>query len=68
VKGLLEEAGYQVFNPTLPFHAPWEHWSYTSGSVSVQLYVDTYIKVCKPYVREATACKGVDMAHALPCC
>lgn len=45
VKGLLEQAGYQVFNPTLPFHAPNVHWSFADGQMTVQKYVDTYIQV-----------------------
>ncbi|CAL8463657.1 g3191 [Coccomyxa elongata] len=45
VKGLLEQAGHQVFNPTLPFHAPYDHWSWADGQMTVQKYVDVYIQV-----------------------
>ncbi len=45
VKGLLEQAGHQVFNPTLPFHAPYDHWSWMDGQMTVQKYVDVYIQV-----------------------
>lgn len=45
VKGLLEQAGYQVFNPTLPFHTPYDHWSFSDGEMTVQKYVDVYIQV-----------------------
>ena len=45
MKGLLEQAGHQVFNPTLPFHTPYDHWSWIDGQMTVQKYVDVYIQV-----------------------
>ncbi|CAK0738454.1 hypothetical protein CVIRNUC_001045 [Coccomyxa viridis] len=45
VKGLLEAAGYTVYNPTLPYHSPTDAWNPTDGEVQVQTYVDTFLKV-----------------------
>ena len=46
MKGLLEEAGYTVYNPTLPYHSPTDAWNPTDGEVQVQTYVGTLLKVC----------------------
>ena len=46
VKGLLQQAGFTVYNPTLPFHYPGQPWNPTDGEVSVQTYVDVYKKAC----------------------
>jgi ABC-type transport system substrate-binding protein len=45
VKGLLEQAGYTVYNPTLPYHNPTQAWNPTDGMVAVQTYVDVFKKV-----------------------
>lgn len=45
VKGLLQQAGYTVYNPTLPYHSPTHAWNPTDGQVSCQTYVDTWKKV-----------------------
>ena len=45
VKGLLEQAGYTVYNPTLPYHNPMQAWNPTDGIVAVQTYVDVFKKV-----------------------
>lgn len=45
VKGLLEQAGYTVYNPTLPYHNPMQAWNPTDGVVAVQTYVDVFKKV-----------------------
>ncbi len=46
MKGLLEAAGYTVYNPTLPYHSPTDAWNPTDGEVQVQTYVDTFLRVC----------------------
>ena len=43
VQGVLEEAGYLVYAPTLPYHEPGTQWSPSQGAVSAQNYVD-YLK------------------------
>jgi pimeloyl-ACP methyl ester carboxylesterase len=45
VKGLLEQAGYTVYNPTLPYHDPSAPWNITDGIVDSSLYVDTIVQV-----------------------
>ena len=42
VKGLLEAAGYTVYNPTLPYHFPNDTWNINDGLVTIQQYVDVY--------------------------
>lgn len=48
VKGLLEDAGYTVYNPTLPFHYPNAGWNYSDGTIDANLYVDTIVQVSPP--------------------
>ncbi len=45
VKGLLQQAGFTVYNPTLPFHSPTNAWNLADGEVNCQTYVDTWKKV-----------------------
>lgn len=40
VKGLLEAAGYAVYNPTLPFHDPLSPWAEADGNMSAGAYVE----------------------------
>ena len=47
VQGLLEEAGYLVYAPTLPYHEPNTQWSPTQGELKIQDYVD-YLKTVRP--------------------
>ncbi|CAL5223914.1 g6512 [Coccomyxa viridis] len=44
VKGLLQQAGFTVYNPTLPFHSPTNAWNLADGQVNCQTYVDTWKK------------------------
>ncbi len=39
VKGLLEAAGYAVYNPTLPYHDPGNPWQAADGNLSAATYV-----------------------------
>ena len=48
VKGLLEAAGYTVYNPTLPYHFPNDTWNINDGLVTIQQYVDVYKGVSTP--------------------
>lgn len=49
VKGLLEQAGFRVFNPTLPCH--WTSRAKDVGctffgrAITAQVYVETYLQV-----------------------
>ena len=45
VKGLLEQAGYTVYNPTLPYHEPSCPWNITDGIVDSSRYVDAIVQV-----------------------
>ena len=45
VKGLLQQAGFTVYNPTLPFHSPTNAWNLADGEVNCQTYVDTWKEV-----------------------
>ena len=44
VQGVLEEAGYLVYAPTLPYHEPDTQWTPNQGELRAQDYVD-YLKV-----------------------
>ncbi len=46
VQGLLEDAGYLVYAPTLPYHAPNTQWSPNQGELKAQDYVD-YLKLVR---------------------
>ena len=48
VKGLLEAAGYTVYNPTLPYHFPNDTWNLSDGLVTIQQYIDVYKGVSVP--------------------
>lgn len=56
VKGLLEQAGYTVYNPTLPYHEPGTAWNFTDGIVDYNLYMDTIVKVLPIRTPCATLC------------
>lgn len=44
VQGVLENAGYLVYAPTLPYHAPNTQWTPNQGELRAQDYVD-YLKM-----------------------
>ena len=57
VKGLLQQAGFTVYNPTLPFHSPTNPWNLADGKVDCQTYVDTWKKVSPmPLVQAVATC------------
>lgn len=45
VVGALEDAGYLVYAPTLPYHEPGTGWSPSQGQLQAQDYVDYIINV-----------------------
>ena len=45
VVGMLEDAGYLVYAPTLPYHEPGTGWSPSQGQLQAQDYVDYIINV-----------------------
>ena len=47
VQGMLEDAGYLVYAPTLPYHEPNTPWTPTQGELKIQDYVD-YLKTVRP--------------------
>ncbi len=40
VVGMLRDAGYAVFAPTLPYHEPGTKWTPSQGQLQAQDYVD----------------------------
>ena len=55
VKGLLQQAGFTVYNPTLPYHSPTNAWNIADGQVSCQIYVDALKKVSLALCRRDAA-------------
>ena len=51
VKGLLQQAGFTVYNPTLPYHSPTDAWNLADGQVACQTYVDAFKKVSLAWLR-----------------
>ena len=43
---MLEDAGYLVYAPTLPYHAPNTQWTPNQGELKAQDYVD-YLKAVR---------------------
>ena len=43
--GMLRDAGYAVFAPTLPYHEPGTEWTPSQGQLQAQDYVDYIVNV-----------------------
>ncbi len=63
---MLEDAGYLVYAPTLPYHEPNTKWSPTQGELKIQDYVD-YLKTVRPcplWTQLLVECKDRQLLHA----
>eukprot|EP00884_Botryococcus_braunii_P006988 jgi/Botrbrau1/16290/Bobra.0066s0062.4 len=45
VRGLLEEQGYRVYTPTLPYHEPYTKWNASYPSIQASDYVDAIVEL-----------------------